>query len=586
MCTGDTMSLNSLSGNNVDVSVFKYLSMQSRTQISTKFSFRIPSTVVFRVCPTLWYESITVRRGAFKETEIRQKPGTMLDKETLYKHFSKSDPQAPSEIVCYFVEQSGDDSSPRVTYMDKDDLKTFLFTAKNPHGLLQKFIHSQTDYCETHQAVWSPHMFFSVRRANRWRISNRSVAATTRASTFDGPLSNCHETLCTAVTNRTLSYMCRELVDYCSQHCEASSSLKRLVAYFRRDVKDQLWLLYTSSVRVSQSSERDSTVPVRTKPVSLTPAFDCSPHHSWGHSFFKRKLAADLASGMQHSYHPHPPPAKFPTPPLSDRKRASPSMSEHSRESDVPKELKLTAESIGRQEDSECRSPDGEVVCPPVLKEVMDKEAARIVLPLSLAAEAIDDQLYQLTCQLAGGANPSDVRIIIPDSAYPYKESSEHFVGFNYLLNTLGLNQIDNIPSEDPNEIPEVIYTLDESTTRRSLTDYHSPCRKLVENHTADFASELEALYSSRLCSPSYKTLLSSVQSFDLSSLKAIPKSPQHESNWVKEDFVKTSGSLNRVRKFPVLQKLLDYNAMKITARVLAAGNRIQAMRRVSDADA
>ena len=285
------MALHQLSGSHVDVHLFKYLAMQSRTEASVRLSFQVPSTVVFRVCPVAWYDSEVVRSGTAREVVVRQRSGTQLELNKIFSHFSAPTAQkgvkaGPStcDVCSWFIGSTpGSKKKPTVRYFTKQDLHQFLFDENvKKNGILQRFVPSRSGYCESIQSVWSPKMAFSVRRLNESRLSNRSVPLHMRANTFDGNLSTCREVICTSSVSRELEGMCSQIVQHLAL-TDPTLCIRRLVVYFRRDAGGFLWLLYSSSVLLKETVRdtqcgrlRPQDVQSLAPPLSLVPGLSCS----------------------------------------------------------------------------------------------------------------------------------------------------------------------------------------------------------------------------------------------------------------------------------------------------------------------
>eukprot|EP01063_Lacrimia_lanifica_P030342 TRINITY_DN4814_c0_g4_i1.p1 TRINITY_DN4814_c0_g4~~TRINITY_DN4814_c0_g4_i1.p1 ORF type:complete len:1658 (+),score=597.79 TRINITY_DN4814_c0_g4_i1:104-5077(+) len=302
------MAFNFLSGasDSVDVQIFRYLCMTSRTERTVQFEVMIPSTVVFRNCPTIWYDSLLVKNDAgHSEIEFRQKAGSELEVQTLFDHFGKE--TAGCDVVAYFVNEpqpgggqaaAGDDSAkkarkrkgkranpieeeawarpatPSVMYFGREELRQFLFSSETTkYGFLQKYIPSRVGQSETLQAVWSPKMSFCIKRMNRRRMADRSYPMALRSNTFDGDLANVTEHFVHPASSAAVMRVVDTVIEHVSL-AAPSLSIRRIVAYFRKDASGVMWFLYTSSLRVCDSSEaKMQNAKIRQAPVRLLPHF-------------------------------------------------------------------------------------------------------------------------------------------------------------------------------------------------------------------------------------------------------------------------------------------------------------------------
>eukprot|EP01065_Artemidia_motanka_P003806 TRINITY_DN11812_c0_g1_i1.p1 TRINITY_DN11812_c0_g1~~TRINITY_DN11812_c0_g1_i1.p1 ORF type:complete len:1034 (+),score=241.73 TRINITY_DN11812_c0_g1_i1:182-3103(+) len=212
--------------------------------------------------------------------ELRQRPAKDLDKDCIFRHFSQPHIGHQCPVLCYFVNTASPGSEVDgldVTFMDRNGLREFLFpTGAKAHtvprfGILQRFIPPKGPSCEALQACWAPQVFFVIRRVNRHKLPKRPGAPSSyrrRAVTFDGPSALSEEHRTSGRTARKVKQCCDELADGLLHDNERKGAfITRLVAYFRRDLNERLWLLHTGSVRVADRDVRQE--PARVDPVSL-----------------------------------------------------------------------------------------------------------------------------------------------------------------------------------------------------------------------------------------------------------------------------------------------------------------------------
>ena len=165
-----------------------------------------------------------------------------------------------------------------IEYFDREGLKAFLAHGrKNQTGILQRFM--QPTGGGTHnaliQAIWTPNLCLMERRRTKQSLHDTRFGLYERTVTFEGP--DVHSTskpIRGTVLGNRIKHLCNEMVRHVSEVTGAESrkrsrggsrsrnaatqalaapaagQLSRMVLYFKVDVNDDIWVLFTSSLRL------------------------------------------------------------------------------------------------------------------------------------------------------------------------------------------------------------------------------------------------------------------------------------------------------------------------------------------------
>jgi hypothetical protein len=244
------MQSHPLDGDGISFEIFKYLSKVSRSAVNSGVAFRIPDTIVFaNSCASFWYYYDLGSRS------VARRPAKTLDRRHLFEFFSRKEKFERSDIVAQFT--WWEEGSLRGNYLTKQGLHEFLFgPRKNHHGILQKFVEPREECNDQLQVAWSPEMSFAVRRVNGHRVVDRNVPPDRRCVTFDGACHDCEEMFCNATVRRLMGGMTRSLVEYFHE-VDNKFEIGRFVGFFKQDAKDNVWFLYSTSIRVVEAASND-----------------------------------------------------------------------------------------------------------------------------------------------------------------------------------------------------------------------------------------------------------------------------------------------------------------------------------------
>lgn len=289
----------------------------------------VPQTIVYEHnFPTVWYQQTANK-------EFKKKSGKELETKAIMNEFTRNivmsrigatttttgeqdpsasaattqppaqtaDPNNPSAglasndqnvmmndnhhgIVAQFISQTEDEKTGEiinnVEFLDVETLDDFLFKRKKrDKGILQQFITPKGPYNFVIQAIWSPHVTKIERRVNIHRITDRkNYTPYERAVTYEGPSHYSNEVFCAPHLEKEIKRVCSAIVDhfFSVEH----KNITRMVLYFKVDPKNNLYLLWSSSIRIgNQKTDKPSIVtmnsgslqPPTREPLNLSPKF-------------------------------------------------------------------------------------------------------------------------------------------------------------------------------------------------------------------------------------------------------------------------------------------------------------------------
>lgn len=236
----------------------------------------IPDTIVFdHNFPRGWYTS------DLKAKEISKKQGKELDAASIASGFSK--PQNPNVLIVasymcsYEIENAvtGEtEMCTQVEFFNEDSLKEFVGRKIKREGILQRFMPPKGHRNSVIQAVWSPRVCIVQRRTNISSIGDKVQAEKDPyniAVTYEGPSHFSEEGSCAAHTTLDIKNICSNIVShfYATEH----KYITRMVLYFKVDEKDQVWLLWCGSLRVSDR-DAPSQMPLNLAPNFTSPSLE------------------------------------------------------------------------------------------------------------------------------------------------------------------------------------------------------------------------------------------------------------------------------------------------------------------------
>jgi hypothetical protein len=260
-----------LEGDGVVTGFYNFLHKRHIKTMKACKDVLIPDTIVFdHNFPRGWYTS------DLKSKEITKKQGKELDAASIAQGFCKPPSPAVNIVASYMCSYEEDDKATgesvtvtSVEFFNEETLKDFVARKTKREGILQRFVAPKGLRNNVIQAVWSPRVCMVQRRTNRGSIKDKIQCERDPypvAVTYEGPSHFSEEGTCAGHTTDQVKAMCSNI----AMHFNATEHkfVTRMVLYFKVDEKDQLWLLWCGSLRVS-----DKDTPSQ-MPLNLAPKFD------------------------------------------------------------------------------------------------------------------------------------------------------------------------------------------------------------------------------------------------------------------------------------------------------------------------
>lgn len=192
--------------------------------------------------------------------ELKRKPGKEVDLQELYHSFARNALDGDICAVLLFAPPRVNEMN-NVRFMDKNDLRHFLFNEiEKPRSLLQKFVKPKGVSNTLIHAVWSPLMVLAEGRRNAHSLKDRHLPPAIRGATFETNGSGTVEVVVAQAVVKEITATCKTV----AEHFEKTErmSLNRLAAFFKVDEKNNLQLLFSTSIRVQDTVTGKNYAPV------------------------------------------------------------------------------------------------------------------------------------------------------------------------------------------------------------------------------------------------------------------------------------------------------------------------------------
>jgi len=238
-----------LGGDGVIENLFYYL--WCKDDESSGPTINIPDTIIYIFCqPAYWY--FTSRDG-----QIKKKNRYNLTSEKILEAFLKKRPLG-CDIIAYFLSANKSRRQAKegkedtvIEYFDEQGLRAFLNRQQTSNGVLQRFVQPKGNQSSMLRSIWSPKVCLLERRVNVRKLHDTRFDLYERAATYEGAEVNSRAQ---AVRGHYLPTKVQLLHESIVRHVAEVSfhkfKINRMVLNFKVDAKDQLWLLWCSSLRL------------------------------------------------------------------------------------------------------------------------------------------------------------------------------------------------------------------------------------------------------------------------------------------------------------------------------------------------
>ena len=227
----------------------------SKDELNFGPSINIPDTIVFRYGqPMTWY--FTAHNGRIKKKNRANLISARID-EAFTKHILGYDVIASFISVPVFDGESTNHTT-TIEFLDKDGLTQFLYNRRkeDSNGILQRFIEPKGVKNELIRSIWSPKVCLLERAENIHQLHDHRYGLYERCVTLEGP-----EYYITSAPLRgpvlagQIQKICENIVSHISEVTFGQKQVTRLVANFKVDSRDKIWLVYSTSIRLNDVLE-------------------------------------------------------------------------------------------------------------------------------------------------------------------------------------------------------------------------------------------------------------------------------------------------------------------------------------------
>lgn len=143
-----------------------------------------------------------------------------------------------------------------IEYIEQDKVYDFIHKrTKSMNAILQKFVSSKDGHNSIIKVNWSPQFQFVERKTNINQIRDTQIPPHNRLCTFEGPehllIQN---TIISPIIIQDIEHTCLNISKHIMEVTGGINHISRMVLYFKIDEKNQLWLLYSTNIKLSDSS--------------------------------------------------------------------------------------------------------------------------------------------------------------------------------------------------------------------------------------------------------------------------------------------------------------------------------------------
>lgn len=216
---------------------------------------------------------------------MKKRSGKELDQKTIREEFSaplktggtvnstNPNPNSELDILSSYISTSSTKNGTEkvsVDFLNQSDLDHFLMNgSRKEAGILQRFIIPKGQKNSVVQAIWSPHVTLVERRTNDKKLFDTKFPVYDRAVTYEGPTHYSSEVFVAPQLVKHIKKICQNIVNHFEE--TEHKKISRMVLYFKVDANDNIWLLWSSSIRIMEPKSKTSSRP--NAPLNLSPSF-------------------------------------------------------------------------------------------------------------------------------------------------------------------------------------------------------------------------------------------------------------------------------------------------------------------------
>jgi hypothetical protein len=247
------MVLDSLEGDGISDVLLHWL--HAKDELGYGPSLWLPDTVVYKFGqPVHWYFTSAA------DGKIKKKNKQNLVNVRIEETFNKRN--IGCDIVAYYIsevtDESGGGATTNIEYFDRRGLHDFLYNRWKEHnGVLQRFVEPKGIRNVVIRAIWSPKVCLLERRVNAKQLHDHRYGLYERAVTYEGPE---HFSAAAPLRGSTLpsqiQRICENLVTHINEVSFQKHRIARMVINFKVDSRDRIWLLWSSSIRLTSEHKQ------------------------------------------------------------------------------------------------------------------------------------------------------------------------------------------------------------------------------------------------------------------------------------------------------------------------------------------
>jgi hypothetical protein len=294
-----------LEGDGIIENLFYYLWCKDELDNGPKIN--IPDTIVYKFRqPACWY--FTAKDGTIKKKHKGNLVNVRIEESFTQK-------TTGSDIIAYYISTAeGEDGNPLTTieYFNQESFHEFLYNReKVNNGIVQKFIEPKGVQNSMVRSIWSPKVCLLERRINNRNLQDRRFGMYERAVTYEGAeFYSQAAPVRGALLPGQVQAVCENIVAHVGEVSFQKYKISRMVTNFKVDANGEVWLLWSSSLRLEGetfASKGSDAIPKG--PLNIDTVIRLPRHVRLGGKNFKGTTYKCVACGLM-----KPTEQKYPVP--------------------------------------------------------------------------------------------------------------------------------------------------------------------------------------------------------------------------------------------------------------------------------